>query len=189
MRFPHTVFTSLAAASLLTGLSSAAHSVNLTAALDLPDCVKQCGLKILPEYNCLIGEDCWCKQSGPLSDKLSNCILSDCPQLNYALEGLKFQATTCGYPTDRNLSRVTSGVAFTLFGLATFFLLARFLSRWRFLKGAGYSWDDGKHHFGVMFLEWQSADYFPCSHLFNLLHSCGGYDHRSFRRVQAWFRT
>lgn len=144
MRYTPTVLTGFAVASFFSGLANAARSINTTAAVELPDCVKVCGVEILPKYNCLVGEDCWCDRHGPLADELSECVLSDCPELRQALEGLKFQATTCNYPTDRNKAPLTSGVAYTLFGLATFFLLARFLSRWPYLKGAGLSWDDGK---------------------------------------------
>lgn len=144
MRFTFTVLTGVAVSLLMPGLANAAREINITAAVALPDCVKDCGVRILPQYDCLIGEDCWCERKGPLADELSSCVLTECPKLREALEGLKFQAMTCEYPTNRNLGPLASGVAYTLFGLATFFLLARFLSRWPYLKGAGLSWDDGK---------------------------------------------
>lgn len=144
MRCSLTVLSGFTVASLLTGLSNAARDINITAAVALPDCVKECGVRVLPKYNCVVGEDCWCEREGPLVDELSECVLYDCPELREALEGLKFQAMTCDYPTKRNLGPLAAGVAYTLFALTTFFLLARFLSRWPYLKGAGLKWDDGK---------------------------------------------
>lgn len=117
---------------------------DITAALALPACVTQCGLDILPTYNCTIGADCYCARTGPLADDLASCVIGGCPTLGDALEGLKYQAKTCGYRTDRNVGPLTSGVAYALFGLASLFLFARFLSRWPRLRGAGLSWDDGE---------------------------------------------
>ncbi|CZT25328.1 uncharacterized protein RCC_11056 [Ramularia collo-cygni] len=141
MRFTLTFLTGLAATLLMTGVSNA-RTFNATAVLELPECVKQCGIDILPRYNCLVGEDCWCEREGPLQDELSQCVLLECPELREALEGLKFQALTCDWPRDRNLGTLATGISYALFSVASFFLLARFLSRWPYLKGAGLSWDD-----------------------------------------------
>ncbi|GIZ44065.1 hypothetical protein CKM354_000727400 [Cercospora kikuchii] len=130
--------------------AQASRSWNLTAALELPPCVPACAQRILPEYNCtlldettLLPTDCYCASAGPLADKLSKCVLEECPTLAEALEGLKFQALGCDYPRDRNRGPVLLATAVSLFTITTLFLIARFLSRWPRLSGAGLSWDDG----------------------------------------------
>lgn len=116
----------------------------ITAALSLPPCVTQCGVDVLPRFNCSIGEECYCARTGKIADALASCVIGGCPTLGDALSGLKFQALTCNYRMDRNVGPLTSGTAYAMFGLASVFLLARFLSRWPRLRGAGLSWDDGK---------------------------------------------
>lgn len=187
MRFTPTVLTGFAVTSILTGLSNATRSINITAAVELPDCVKTCGARILPEFNCTLGDDCWCDREGPLADQLSECVLSECPELYEALEGLKFQAMTCEYPMDRNIAPVASGVAYTLFALATFFLVARFLSRWPALQGAGLSWDDG--------MKCSSEDskarrliIYLYSYRAPMLHSSSRNDSRGHERDRTWLR-
>lgn len=114
------------------------------AAEHLPACVTQCGIDVLPKFNCTIGDECYCATKGPVEDGLASCVIGTCPTLGEALEGLKFQALTCNYSNTRDISPLTSGVAYALFGLATLFTFARFLSRWPRLRGAGLSWDDGE---------------------------------------------
>lgn len=146
---PKIIFLLLAclstAAWAQTGAAMSPEAIN--AALALPPCVTQCGIDILPQYNCTIGDECYCTSTGPIADGLASCIIGGCPSLGEALEGVKFQALTCGYRMDRDVGALTSGVAYALFGLATLFLFARFLSRWPRLRGAGLSWDDGMSFF------------------------------------------
>ncbi|CZT17814.1 uncharacterized protein RCC_03650 [Ramularia collo-cygni] len=137
--------TSIFVLSLLTA-TTWAQSLSpeaIEAALALPECVTKCGIEILPKFNCTIGTDCYCSRKGPIEDAIASCVIGGCPSLGDALAGLKFQALTCGYRTDRNIGPLTSGIAYVLFGLASLFMIARFLSRWPRLRGAGLSWDDG----------------------------------------------
>ncbi|SMQ49276.1 unnamed protein product [Zymoseptoria tritici ST99CH_3D7] len=113
------------------------------AALHLPPCVSKCGLDILPQFNCTIGEDCYCARTGPLEDALASCVIGGCPSLGDALAGLKFQALSCNYRTDRNITPLMFSIVVAMFSVATFFTIARFISRWPRLRGAGLSWDDG----------------------------------------------
>lgn len=115
------------------------------AALHLPPCVSKCGLDILPQFNCTIGEDCYCARTGPLEDALASCVIGGCPSLGDALAGLKFQALSCNYRTDRNITPLMFRIVVAMFSVATFFAIARFVSRWPRLRGAGLSWDDGKY--------------------------------------------
>lgn len=138
--------TTLSVLVLLASCVNAALSPEaIDAALKLPSCVTQCAIDNLPRFNCTIGDPCYCAMSGPVEDAMASCVIGGCPSLGDALEGLKFQALTCDYRTDRNVGPLTSGVAYALFGLATLFLCARFLSRWPRLRGAGLSWDDGEY--------------------------------------------
>ncbi|KXT00493.1 hypothetical protein AC578_4081 [Pseudocercospora eumusae] len=116
-------------------------SFNVTAALALPPCVRDCGQKILPLYSCLPGDPCYCNRTGPVQTALSACVKSNCTSLSAKLAGAKFTADTCKYPKP-NLGPTTSATADTLFSLATFFVAARMLSRWKKVGGAGYWWDD-----------------------------------------------
>ena len=132
-------------------LEARSRVLNTTAALALPQCVTACATRILPELHCDLLDpatglpsDCYCASSGPVADGLSACVLSDCPHLSQALEGLKFQAVSCDYPRNRNTGPAFLGITLALFSTATLFLIARFLSRWPRLQGAGLSWDDGK---------------------------------------------
>ncbi|KAF2210498.1 hypothetical protein CERZMDRAFT_86211 [Cercospora zeae-maydis SCOH1-5] len=131
-------------------ITDAARSWNITAALDLPPCVPACALRVLPHYNCslldeatMLPTDCYCASHGPLADELSACVLEECPTRRQSLEGLKFQALGCDYPRHRNRATTLLATAISMFTITTLFLLARFLSRWPRLSGAGLSWDDG----------------------------------------------
>lgn len=144
MHYMPTVLIGIAIAVQLPGLSTATRPINSTAAEELPECVKHCSATTLPKYDCQLADDCFCDWSGVVANQLAECVLAKCPELSEALEGLKFQAVTCDYPMDRNRAAVSSSVAFTLYGLATFCFFARFLSRWPALQGAGLKWDDGR---------------------------------------------
>ncbi|USW58807.1 hypothetical protein Slin15195_G121260 [Septoria linicola] len=130
-------------------LEARSRELNTTAALALPQCVTQCATRVLADLNCPILDpttsltsECYCASKGPVADGLSTCVLEECPTLAEALEGLKFQADSCEYPRDRNRGTLVLVVALVLFSITTLFLIARFLSRWRRLSGAGLSWDD-----------------------------------------------
>ncbi|KAM3420464.1 hypothetical protein BST61_g3733 [Cercospora zeina] len=147
MRLAHDL---LALLTLGAVVADAERTWNITAALELPPCVPACALRILPEYNCpLLDEatlrptDCYCASHGALAAKLSNCVLEECPTRRQALEGLKFQALCCDYPRDRNRGTTLLVTSISMFAITTLFLVARFLSRWPRLSGAGLSWDDG----------------------------------------------
>jgi hypothetical protein len=133
--------SAILATLLCTTTTAQQNSVNITALLALPKCVQTCGLEILPQFNCTPQEPCYCDTSGPQSDAIVACLFSTCPSQGDALLAQKFQAETCGFiPRDKSL--VVQVVPYTLFGIATLSLFARFLSRWQRLQGAGLSWDD-----------------------------------------------
>ncbi|KAF7186473.1 Satratoxin biosynthesis SC1 cluster protein 4 [Pseudocercospora fuligena] len=116
-------------------------SFNATAALALPPCVQTCGQQILPIYSCLPGDPSYCNRTGPVQTALSACVKSNCTSLSAKLAGAKFTADTCHYPNP-DLGPTTRATADTLFSLATFFVAARMLSRWKKIGGAGFWWDD-----------------------------------------------
>lgn len=122
---------------------------NLTAALELPKCVTDCAIRVLPAHNCSmldpvtsLPSDCYCASSGPLASELSTCVLDDCETIAEGVAGLKFQARSCDYPRDRSRTTSLFVVTVAMFTATTLFLIARFLSRWPRLQGAGLSWDD-----------------------------------------------
>lgn len=79
-------------------LETRQNDVNVTALLALPKCIQECGLKLLPEFDCTPQQECYCETTGPLSDALAACATSTCPTLANALAAQKFQADTCGIP-------------------------------------------------------------------------------------------
>jgi hypothetical protein len=122
----------------------AAFPINVTATALLPHCVLDCGVSVLPPLNCSVGEPCYCARTGPVADALTACVMAGCKSLQDALKGLRYQAETCQWPTDRSLKDVGFGVNTSLVVLTTFFLIARFASRWPRWAGAGFGWDDCK---------------------------------------------
>ena len=107
----------------------------------LPPCLLQCASTVLPKFDCQPGDSCYCDVSGPLKDALSTCVAASCTKVEDQLVGIRLQAEVCGYPTHHDAPH-TETVAYALFGVASVFLAARFMSRWPRMNGAGYGWDD-----------------------------------------------
>ncbi|UJO18594.1 uncharacterized protein CLAFUR5_07119 [Fulvia fulva] len=109
----------------------------------LPDChLKQlvtCAADVLPTYSCKPTNICFCTNDD-LAASLKACLVKSC-QTQDQLKAQKFRADTCGLPV-RDKSSVVRGLVWSLFAIATFFTIARLLSRWPRLNGAGYHWDD-----------------------------------------------
>ncbi|SMY23888.1 unnamed protein product [Zymoseptoria tritici ST99CH_1A5] len=121
----------------------AEYTLNSTAAMELPKCVTDCGLTVLPKMNCTLGADCYCARGGPVAIALTACVMAACPSLREPIQGLKFQADGCHWPRDRDLSTAALTVNVALFAFTTLFLTARLASRMPRWSGAGFSWDDG----------------------------------------------
>lgn len=122
----------------------AEYTLNSTAAMELPKCVTDCGLTVLPKMNCTLGADCYCARGGPVAIALTACVMAACPSLREPIQGLKFQADGCHWPRDRDLSTAALTVNVALFAFTTLFLTARLASRMPRWSGAGFSWDDGR---------------------------------------------
>lgn len=118
--------------------------INLTAAAELPPCVIQCAVAVYPSLNCTPADPCYCAKTGPVADALLACVTRACDGFKESLQGLRFQAESCGWERDRNVGPQTRDLANSLFGLASFFLFGRIASRWPRWGGAGYWWDDRK---------------------------------------------
>lgn len=114
--------------------------VNITQYLELPQCSKECGTRVLASYNCMPTEPCFCQQSGPQVDALAFCLQTECT-LAGSLASKKLQADACDFPI-RDKGLTIAIASYTLFGVATAFVLARFISRIPKLHGAGYWVDD-----------------------------------------------
>lgn len=116
--------------------------INTTVVHALPQCIQDCGTRLFPKYNCTLQEACFCEATGPLPIALSVCAVSTCPTSADALAGQTFQAEACDLDVIRNKTALLNTVTYTLFTIATLSLLARLLSRWQRLRGAGFSYDD-----------------------------------------------
>lgn len=115
--------------------------INTTALHALPNCIKNCGIRLFPDFNCTLQNDCYCQTTGPLAGALVDCAISTCPTKADIHAGELFQSNACS-PLITNVTTVLDHVTYTLFAIATLALLARLLSRWPRLRGAGFSYDD-----------------------------------------------
>lgn len=118
---------------------SSGNTTNTNPALALPSCVVTCAADVLPTYSCKPTNICFCTNDD-LAASLKACLVKSC-QTQDQLKAQKFRADTCGLPV-RDKSSVVRGLVWSLFAIATFFTIARLLSRWPRLNGAGYHWDD-----------------------------------------------
>ncbi|KAF2216889.1 hypothetical protein CERZMDRAFT_116205 [Cercospora zeae-maydis SCOH1-5] len=136
------IFTpSLLFAFLLPSIVSADSfpQTSAAAAIALPACVQECGIKILTAFQCMPQDPCYCNDV-QLSKALTGCVMSTC-EFGDQLKAAKFRADGCGHPI-RNRSRPTKLSAPILFAAAIAFVIARMLSRCPALSGAGYKADD-----------------------------------------------
>ena len=116
-------------------------SFNASIIAELPPCLLACASTVLPKFDCQPGDSCYCDVGGPLKDALSACVGASCSNVEDQLVGIRLQAEVCQYPTHHD-APPTETVAYILFSIATVFLVARFVSRWPGVNGAGYGWDD-----------------------------------------------
>lgn len=138
--------TYLCYAILASTTSTGVHSleprnnVNITAFMEVPACATACGTRILAAFDCLPTDPCFCQTSGPQVDALAACLATSCT-LEGALASQKLQAQTCEFPYHDKAPRIAK-VSYSLFGVAMLFVIARFISRFRRLHGAGFGRDD-----------------------------------------------
>jgi hypothetical protein len=123
----------------------AAFAPNLTAAAELPECIITCAVQVFPTLNCAIDSPCICESKGPVADALAACATEKCSSLRDVLASVKFQASSCGFRTDRNSGPTAGAVYIALFVVTTLFVITRLASRYPRWGGAGFRWDDGRH--------------------------------------------
>ncbi|KAM3424662.1 hypothetical protein BST61_g6650 [Cercospora zeina] len=131
----------------------------------LPPCVQECGVKILTAFQCMPQDPCYCNDA-QLSKALTSCVMSTCA-FGDQLKAAKYRADSCGAPI-RNRSHPTRLAAPILFAAAIAFVIARMLSRYPALSGAGYKADD----YVVLLLVIPTIAMFVVSH-YTLKHGSG----------------
>ncbi|KAF2207224.1 hypothetical protein CERZMDRAFT_51674, partial [Cercospora zeae-maydis SCOH1-5] len=89
---------------------------------------------------CQPSDPCYCDDGTPRSEALRQCLRTAC-SLDDQLNAQRFRAETCGLPVHNEQAEIRE-IIYPLFGLAVIFTLARLLSRWPRLQGAGFWWDD-----------------------------------------------
>ncbi|PPJ57677.1 hypothetical protein CBER1_00129 [Cercospora berteroae] len=140
------IFACLSYASLFSSVAASKyklkprHDANLTAAAELPQCALECGSRISMAFDCPITEPCFCETSGPKIDATVACLKKSC-DMRGSLASQRFQAETCGFPY-RDKSWRIALVSYILYGIAMVFVVARFISRFPRLLGAGFGADD-----------------------------------------------
>ncbi|KJX94469.1 CFEM domain-containing protein [Zymoseptoria brevis] len=132
----------LAIGALLSTQARAEITLNATAIAELPKCVTQCAITVLPKLNCTVGMPCYCAREGPVAEGLGSCVINGCKSIGDSLKGLRFQAQSCDWPRDRDARGLSRRLCDSLFAVASFFLFARAASRWSHWGGAGFWWDD-----------------------------------------------
>lgn len=122
----------------------AAGPVDLTAAAELPNCISSCGLKVLTDLGCTLGDACYCDRSGTVFGALTACAIGSCPTMPDLLEEIRFQGSSCDWTIHQDAGLTAKAILITFLILATLIVSARLASRRSRWGGAGYRWDDGR---------------------------------------------
>ncbi|GIZ48058.1 hypothetical protein CKM354_001113300 [Cercospora kikuchii] len=158
----------LLALSVNATLLGPRNEVNVTAQRELPICSTECARQVTEQtgINCQPSDPCYCEERTPRSQALSQCLRTSC-SLDDQLKAQRFRAETCQLPVHDRQAEIRA-IIYPLFGLAVVFTLARLLSRWPRLQGAGFWWDDF-----VVFLCLFPVVAFPVDSEMNLYYGLG----------------
>lgn len=108
-----------------------------------PACATACYDRVLTGTSCQAADfsansNCC---SSDIHANLMSCVQSGCPTLKDVLLWQTYYTGECGIdPREEIVLQIV--VSYVLFGLATLFVIGRFLSRSRYMAGPGFWWDD-----------------------------------------------
>lgn len=95
----------------------------------------RCTELVAANFGCDPATNCVCTQP-TLETSLQACFIAICPPMDMYMSQAVF-AQVCDRPV-RDRSVITGATTYVLYGIATMFTLARFLSRNEMFGGAGY---------------------------------------------------